>query len=159
AFAVATQLPPDVFNFHDDLQKYFAHPVRQLATGTLLGSPLSALGSETLGGIAFLQSFVVSIFPLQYINGVDAIFGLSLLMILGAAAGWRLMSPLPGALFAPLLIACINPQYVNVSALYIGSCLMATAIMLTVEVQGRAAHRPCPLAMGLIYGGLIALKP
>jgi hypothetical protein len=158
-FAVATQLPPDVFNFDDDLRKYFTYPVRQLATGTLFGSPLSALGSETLGGIAFLQSFVVSIFPLQYINGVDAVFGLALLMTLGAAAGWRRMNPLPGALLAPLLIACIEPLYANVSALYLGSFLIATAVMLTVDLQDHATDRPSPLAMGLIYGGLIALKP
>lgn len=158
AFAVLTQLPPDAFNFHDDFQKYFAHPVRQLASGTLLGSPLSALGSETLGGMAFLHSFVLSVAPLPYINGVDAVFGLGLALSLGAVAGWRRMAPLPGALLAPLLMAAIEPQYVNVSALYLGSALMAACVMLSLGSQDQAI-KPSPLALGLLYAGLVALKP
>jgi hypothetical protein len=156
-FTIATQLPPDVLNFHDDLQKYFAHPVRQLETGTLYGSPLSALGSETLGGIAFLQSFVLAIAPIEFINGADAVLGLFLLMCLGAAAGWRRVKLLPGALLAPLLIAAINPQYVNVSALFLGSALMATAVLLTTD--DREEYPPSVLALGLVYSGLVALKP
>lgn len=41
-FTVKTQLPPRVFNWHDDFEKYFAHSVRMLETGTLFGSPLNA---------------------------------------------------------------------------------------------------------------------
>jgi hypothetical protein len=63
-FTLATQLPPARYNFGDDLQKYFAHPVRMLATGTLFGSPLSAMGSESLGGMAFLHGFVAAWLPL-----------------------------------------------------------------------------------------------
>ena len=64
-FTIATQLPPREYNFRDDLQKYFAHPVRMLETGTLHGSPLSALGSETLGGQACLQGILGSLAPLR----------------------------------------------------------------------------------------------
>ena len=156
-FTIATQLPPDAFNFQDDLQKYFAHPVRQLQTGTVYGSPLSAIGSESLGGIAFLHSFVLSVAPIQFINGVDAVFGLFLVMGIGAAAGWRRMIPLPGALLAPLLIVAINPQYVNVSALYLGAALMGTAVLLTVDE--REKYPPSPLTIGLVYSALTALKP
>src|SRR5262249_36494395 len=156
-FTIVTQLPPDVFNIEDDLPKYFAHPVRQLQTGTLYGSPLSSLGSDSLGGIAFLHSFVLLIPPIEFINGVDAVFGLFLLMCLGAAAGWRRMVPLPGALFAPLLIGAINPRYVNVSALFLGAALMATAVLLTADE--REEYPPSALVIGLVYGGLPALKP
>ena len=120
-FTVATQLPPQAFNYHDDFQKYFAHPVRMLATGTLFGSPLSALGSETPGGQAFLHAMALAFFPIPFINGADAVFGLLLLMILGADVGRRRLAPLPGALLAPLLIVVVNPQYVNVSALYLAA--------------------------------------
>jgi hypothetical protein len=156
-FTITTQLPPDVFNFQDDLQKYFAHPVRQLETGTLYGSPLSALGSQSLGGIAFLHSFVLSIAPIEFINGVDAVFGLLLLLCLGAVAGWRRMTFLPGALIAPLLIATINPQYVNVSALFLGAALIATAVLLTLNE--REEYSSSAFAIGLVYSGLVALKP
>jgi hypothetical protein len=154
--AISTQLPPRAFNFHDDLQKYFAHPVRMLETGTLAGSTLSALGAETLGGQAFLHGFVLSICPIGYINGVDAIFGLFALMLLTAAAGRRRYVWFFGVLLGPLLVATINPQYVNVSGLYIGSLLMATAILLVAEDREGAA--PAPFLIGLIYAALIAIK-
>ncbi len=83
-FTAATQLPPDIYNFRDDFQKYFAYPVRMLQTGTVFGSPLSAMGSQTLGAQAFLDGFVVAFFPITYINGVDAVFGLLLCLILAA---------------------------------------------------------------------------
>lgn len=154
---VATQAAPEVFNVRDDFPKYFAHPARELQTGTLFGSPLSALGSETLGGMAFLHSFVLSIAPIEFINGVDAVLGLTLLLALGAVAGWRRIPPLPGATVALLLIATINPQYANVSSLFLGAALMATAALLAADERER--YPPSGFAMGLVYGGLVALKP
>lgn len=155
-FAIATQVPPAVFNHFDDLGKYFAHPVRQLETGTVFGSPLDALGAETLGGMAFLHGFVLAVLPIQFIGGVDAVFGLFLLLCLGAAAGWRRLAPLPGGLFAPLLIAGVEPQCINVSALYVGAALMATAVLLVADE--REPDPPAPILLGLVYAGLVALK-
>ena len=156
-FAILTQLPPSAFNYHDDFQKYLAHPVRMLATGTVFGSPLSAIGSETLGGLAFLHAFPLLVAPIEYINGVDAILGLLLLMMLGASVGWGRLAPWPGAILAPLLIAFINPQYLNVSSLFTGAALMAAAVMLVAD--GREQFPPSRVALGLLYGGLVALKP
>ena len=82
SLTAATQLSPDVFNPHDDFEKYFAFPVRMLQTGTLSGSTLNALGSETLGAGAVLHAVVLNHFPVQYINGVDAVFGLFLCLLL-----------------------------------------------------------------------------
>jgi hypothetical protein len=155
--AIFTQLPPSAFNYHDDFHKYLAHPVRMLATGTLFGSPLSAIGSESLGGLAFLHAFPLLVAPVEYINGVDAILAFLLLMMLGASAGWGRLAPLPGAALAPLLIAFINPQYVNVSSLFTGAALIAAAVMLAAD--DREKSPPSPIALGLIYGGLVALKP
>jgi hypothetical protein len=155
--AIFTQLPPSALNYHDDFQKYLAHPVRMLATGTLFGSPLSAIGSESLGGLAFLQAFPLLVAPVEYINGVDAILAFLLLMMLGASAGWGRLVPLPCAALAPLLIAFINPQYVNVSSLFTGAALMATAVMLVAD--DRENSPPSQIMLGLIYGGLVALKP
>ena len=104
-FAIGTQLPPREFNYQDDLQKYFAHPVRMLETGVLRGSPLSALGSETLGGQAFLHGIVLSVLPIPYINGVDAIFGLFVLLLIAASAAWRRFGIIPGAALAAFLNA------------------------------------------------------
>ncbi len=86
-FTIATQLPPGMYNGHDDFQKYFAYPVRMLETGTVFGSPLSAMGTQTLGAQAFLDAFLVALFPIVYTNGVDAIFGLFLSMMLASRFG------------------------------------------------------------------------
>jgi hypothetical protein len=89
-FTVLTQLPPRSYNFHDDYEKYFAHVVRMIETGTVYGSPLSAIGSQVLGGQAFLQGFIVAFFPISYINGFDAVFGLFMsLMLASEFAGAR----------------------------------------------------------------------
>ena len=63
AFTIATDLVPQLYNLADDFQKYFAHAMRMVETGTLIGSPLNALGSETLGAQAFLQSFELAFLP------------------------------------------------------------------------------------------------
>lgn len=152
-FAAVTQLPPTFFNPHDDFEKYFAHPVRMLATGALLGSPLSALGLQTFGGAAWLHGFVVSAFPIEYLNGVDAVFGLGLLLCLGAAASSHSSALV---VLVPLLLTCIEPQSVNVSPLYLCAALMATAVRLTFNAPGGVAD---PRALGLVYGALVALKP
>ena len=154
-FAVATQLPPREFNYQDDLQKYFVHPVRMLETGTFRGSPLSALGSETLGGQAFLHGIVLSVLPIPYINGVDAVFGLLALLLLGSAAAWRRFGWFPGAALAALLIAIVDPLYANVSGLYTAATLMATAVLLVADER----EEPSPALLGMIYAALVAIKP
>lgn len=156
-FTISTQLPPRMFNFHDDFEKYLAHPVKMLATGTVASGPLSSMGAETLGAQAFLQGFAVSVLPIGYINAADAVFGLLLMMLLAAAAGWRRFHWFPGAVLGPLLVVIVNPQYVNVSALYIGAALMATAVMLVGEEAEPGTHSP--VILGSIYAALIALKP
>lgn len=143
-FTIATQLPPSIYNFHDDYQKYFAYPVRMVETGTVFGSPLSAMGLQTLGAQAFLDGFVVAFFPIAYINGVDAVFGLFLCLILATQfTKDRIMR-----VIAALSVVLINPQYVNVSTLFCGSAL----IMAMAAVEE-------PAVLGLLYAALIAMKP
>ena len=139
-FTIVTQVPPRAYNFHDDFQKYFGHPVRMLETGTVFGSPLNDIGVDTLGGQAFLDGFAVAFFPIQYINGVGAALALFLCMML--ASQFK-------NIVATLSVIFINPQYVNISALYTGSFLMM-AVM--VEDGASAA------ITGLLYAALTSLK-
>ena len=158
-FTIATQLPPKAYNYHDDLEKYFAHPVRMLQTGTLLGSPLSAIGSETIGGQAVLHGIILNHFPIHYLNGVDAVGGLFLCLILSICPAGRDMRSLPLALISLLLVFGINPQYVNISASYTAIALMMTAFILSCRnASDNSDDLPPPLLMGLIYAGLVALK-
>ena len=137
-FTIVTQVPPRAYNFHDDFQKYFAHPVRMLETGTVFGSPLNDIGLDTLGGQAFLDGFAVAFFPIQYINGVGAALALFLCMML--ASQFK-------NILATLSVFVINPQYVNISALYTASFLIMGVIL-----EESAA------VTGLLYAGVIALK-
>lgn len=162
-FTVKTQLPPEAFNIHDDFEKYFAHPVRMLQTGTLFGGPLNALGSETLGGQAVLHAIVLNYFPVQYINGVDAVFGLLLCLLLSVSIFPLRAEFLPMCLIGLLMVFFINPQYVNVSSLYIAGAFMMTSILLFSDVHGyendeKIKKLPSPVLAGLIYAALIASK-
>src|SRR5580700_9002035 len=124
SFVVVTQVPPAAYNFHDDYQKYFVHPVRMLQTGAVFGSTLNDIGFDTIGGQAFLDGFVVAAFPIRYINGLGAAFALFLCMMLASqfTRGRRELMLL--TILCVLSVAIINPQYVNISALYTGSLLM-----------------------------------
>ena len=147
-FTIATQLPPSVYNYHDDYQKYFAYPVRMVETGTVFGSTLSAMGLQTLGAQAFLDGFVVAFFPIIYVNAVDAVFGLLLCLLLAAQFTRNQRNVLVMTVVAVLSVVFINPQYVNVSTLFCGSAL----IMAMAAVDE-------PASLGLLYAALIAMKP
>jgi hypothetical protein len=156
ALTASSQLAPRVFNWHDDLQKYFAHPVRMLETGTLYGSPLSAIGAETLGGMAFVHASILLWLPIEAMNGADAVLGQLLCLIPLFALGLRRGTPWALAAAAMASVAIIDPYYVNVSALFLGSALIMGAAMLTSDEAGIEAS---PAALGLIYACLVALKP
>ena len=162
-FTALTQVPPDVVNVHDDLEKYLSHPARMLATGTLDGGPFGALGAENLGGQAFLHGFVAAHWPISSVNAVDALFGLALAMtvVLVVADRARL-----SAWFAPLAVASlilIDPQYVNVPAIYTGVALLLFLYFLPTGESARsdpALFGPSgAVVVGLIYAALVALKP
>ena len=150
-FVVVTQLSPEVYNYHDDFQKYFAHPARMLETGTVLGSPVSAMGSETLGGQAFLHGVLLSILPFQFLNGMDGVLGLALCLFTAADLGRKSGSPLIASLCVSSVLL-IHPQYVNISGLYLPAALMM------VSVAFGAKERPSGVMLGMLYAAMIALK-
>jgi hypothetical protein len=158
---LATQLAPDAYNWNDDLQSYFVHPVRMIETGTVFGSPLSSIGAVSLGGIAFVQDCVLLWLPIRAINGADAVLGLFLCLIPLVAFSSRERGLRSVALAAIAAIAIIDPFYVNVSALFLGSALIIAVILLSCESDTRDGSFTGgkPVAAGLIYAALIALKP
>lgn len=161
ALTLAAQLAPRVYNWNDDLQKYFAHPVRMLETGTVFGSPLSAIGVESIGGMAFVHSCVLLWLPIRAINGADAILGLLLCLIPLLAYGWRHPGLRAVTAVAIASTVIIDPYYVNISALFLGSALMMATVILTGETDvpnGRFSGGR-PATVGLVYAALVALKP
>jgi hypothetical protein len=163
SFTILTQLPPAAFNYADDFQKYFAHPVRMLETGTLFGSPLSAIGFQELGGQAVLHAFVLAHFPLAYMNGVDAVFCLVLCLAIVVEFGRRFRIPLIPIRLSALLVVAIDPQYVNIGALYSGSALIMLLVFSTASPRASDASRvefaATPAVIGAVYAALVALKP
>jgi hypothetical protein len=153
-FTISTQLPPNVYNFRDDYQKYFAYPVRMLETGTVFGSPLSAMGVQTLGAMPFLDGFVIAFLPIVYVNGVDAVFGLFLCLILASQFTQGRRDLLAMTVVCVLSVIVIDPQYVNISTLYCGSALIMAMVALPMETAA-----PSAAALGLLYAALIAMKP
>jgi hypothetical protein len=163
SYTIHTQLPPAAFNYADDFQKYFAHPVRMLETGTLFGSPLSAIGFQDLGGQAVLHAFVLAHFPIAYMNGADAVFCLALCLAIVVEFGLRCRVPLVPLLLSALLVVAIDPQYVNIGALYSGSALIMLLVFSTASPRPKDAlpdgFAANPATIGAIYAGLVALKP
>lgn len=116
--------PPDVLNRQDDFEKYLTHPRRMIETGSVAGSLFGAVGTETLGAMAYLQGFVASLAGLPMVAAVDAVFALALLLAMVGSAAVRFA--LPGWLLALLLAAtaALNPQAVNVTAIYLGAVFL-----------------------------------
>lgn len=152
---LARLTPPAVFNIHDDLEKYFAHPVRMLANGTLTPNLLGSLGAETLGAQAWLHALVLVHLPIEFIGSVEPGWGLLLCLALtgfGAPSAGKGLT----AAAAGVCLLAINPQVVNISSVFTGVALMLAAVLLTAS--GRT-QTPWPAhVLGLLYAALIALK-
>lgn len=158
-FVVFCLLPSREFNTGDDFQKYFDHPVRMLQTGSVAGSPLNAMGAETLGGKAFLDGFFISFFPMGYINGSDAVLGFFLCLLLAARFAGRQGSWALVTLAALFCLVAINPQCVNISALYLGSALIMLSIAISMDGEGGwPESMPSAAALALVYAAMISLK-
>lgn len=160
AFAIVTQLRPSAYNIHDDLQKYFYLPVKMLDTGSVFGSATSAVGSETFGGAAFLHGFLVAWFPIAFINGMDAVLGLLLcLFLVVQLTGESRARNLIGCVLCLLLVVVVDPQYVNVSPLYLAAAAMMGAIgCIAVPDEVRRGEVGSAAAVGVVCACLGALK-
>ncbi|MCZ6665170.1 MAG: hypothetical protein O7B81_07690, partial [Gammaproteobacteria bacterium] len=163
-FVIATQLPTTLFNYHDDFHKYLVRPFRMLQTGTLAGGPFDQVGLDSVGSQSFLHSFILARFPIAYTNGFDPVFaflvGGLLINDIGRRAGvhWLFRT------VAALVFVVINPQYVNVSALYSGTMMilgLMYASFLLVEARDApdwATSLKAAVPFGLILAALLGLK-
>jgi hypothetical protein len=162
AFLAYTISSPQTFNYHDDFEKYLSHPIRMLATGTVKGSEFSALGSETLGGQAFLHGFALAHWPIGYVNTVDTVFAFLLCLMSILSVSMRTKLPF---WYIPLLVLvpiAINPQSVNISSVYTASAITIFIFlglwMSLEEDKNTLLSWPSLAFLGLAYAALIALK-
>lgn len=151
----ASVFPTPTFNYHDDYQKYFAHAARLLQTGSVAGSSLSAIGFETLGGQAFLHTFVLNVAGFDMLNAVDVGLGLSLCLAIAGFGPTHRRHEACARLVAMAALLLVHPQIVNISALFTGAALIMA--LLAIDLQGPLQLRQALLA-GMMLAALLALK-
>lgn len=163
-FFAATLLPSDAFNFHDDFHTYVPRPLRMLQVGTLGGNPYELLGLDSLGAQAFLQGFILLALPVGYLPGFDAVFGLALAGLLLVTTARKFNLSWVYAVPAILTFLAINPQSVNVSALYSGVFVilgaLLTSYLLTKKLNEPGIKKSLGMAalVGVFIASLVALK-
>jgi hypothetical protein len=163
-FFAWTLLPSDAFNFFDDFHTYMTRPVRMLQTGTLAGDPYELLGIDSLGAQAFLQGFLLLNLPVEYLPGIDAVFGMGISGLLLIVIAQKFSLSWVYATAAVLIFLAINPQSVNVSALYSGTSmilgLLFSSCLLVEKLNESELVKPLGMAAlaGLFISSLVALK-
>ncbi len=157
-------LPAGAFNYDDDFLTYIPRSLRMLQTGTMTGDPFELLGKD-IGAHAFLHGFVLLGFPIEYLLGFDAVFSFALAGMLLIAIGNKFNLHCSYTAFALLGFIVINPQAVNISALYTGSAmilgiLIASCLLLDQIFKSRSDVLPCFSIgiLGLLIAGAIAIK-
>lgn len=163
-FFALTLLPVSAFNISDDFYTYVLRPVRMLQTGTLAGNPYEMLGLDSLGANAFLQGFILLGFPMPYLWGFDAVFSFALagLLLLALARKFGLHWVYSSFVLCTFIV--INPQSVNISAIYISAAIIlglffASCVLLDhIDQDDGTSQNMAAVLLGLLFAGLIALK-
>ncbi len=163
-FLIATLMPTNVFNYHDDFTIYLARPFQMLQTGTLGGNPFDSLGIEGLGTQSFFQSLILMLFPAEYVNGFDIVlcFLLTSSLLVGIAHSIKAHSLY--LLISLLALIFINPQVVNISPLYSVSAMilgMIIASSVFTDSSNRSETQLMFISMipfALFVSSLISLK-
>lgn len=139
-FMLTALVPTTAFNYGDDFLFYLTRPVRALATGSAVGAPFECLGFDpnvlTFSAQSCLHSFFLVWLTPAHLNILDAVLCLGLGTALLVEMGGWLKAPLVLRFASPLLFVAINPQCVNISALYSGSLMvlgLAGATQLCID--------------------------
>lgn len=134
-FMLSTTVPTELFNFHDDFRTYFITPLRMAETGSMIG-PRDFLQASAISGQGLLQSLVWFWLGAGYLNLIELFIFLMLVLFVLDSIGQLFEAPVIVRLLSVTLLAAINPQYVNVSAIYSTSAAFLTAAYLMLITQG-----------------------
>jgi hypothetical protein len=108
------------FNSHDDFHAYFIFPKKMLQTGSMGPDPFCERRIESsLGGQAFLQTFVLSVLSERNFNVIDQ--GVGVLIVIGLLLGYfkRENTPKRTAVFVLILFLITPPPKVNITSLVV----------------------------------------
>ena len=139
---------------------YFVFPEKMLQTGSLGSDPFSERRmASSLGGQSFLQTFVLSLFPEQYLRGLDS--GLGLLIVLGLLIGQlRQVGVSPEMGVCTLLLALLIPTAAtNTTSVLTGSALFLS-LFRTLNWKGLSRNSLISMAFitAVVAGAIVALK-
>ncbi len=124
-------------------------------TGSVGGNAFDGIGLDSLGSQSFFQGFFLPGLDIGLLNGFDAVacFTLCLLLIAELSLRWRL--PWFVGALGVICVTVINPQHVNISALYSGS-LLITALVISGAMLARSSrtmrwNKACRLDLTLAF--------
>jgi hypothetical protein len=157
-------VPTGVFNLADDFRTYCIRAVRMSQTGSVGGNPFDFLGLDGLGSQSFFHGFFLAGNDIRFLQGFDAVscFAICLLLTAELSVRWRL--PWVAGLLAVLCVAFINPQQVNISALYSGAAAVMATFVCGILVSRNLVARngqnrwQTDLSVALAAGLLVTLK-
>ena len=135
-----------------------------LQTGTISGNDFDILGIDSLGGQSFLQAFILSVFPIEYVNGFDIIFCFVLIAFI--LVGIAQVTKAHGLylILAISVLILINPQIINIAALYSGSVMVLGMIFASIiladccDEKGTTSSFAKTIPVALFISALISLK-
>ena len=163
-FFIVNILPTNAFNPVDDLLLYLPRTFQMLQTGTLGGNPFECLGIDSLGSQSFLQAFVLTVFPIVYVNGFDFIFCSILASFLLVGIAKKTKTNAFYLLISIVTMIFINPQAVNVSSLYSGTTIILGMIIASTLLTDYnvgidiKSVMPGVLPLAFFVAALISLK-
>ncbi len=157
-------VPTGVFNLFDDFRTYLDRAVRMSQSGSVGGNPFDFLGLDGFGSQSFFHGFFLAGNDVRFLQGFDAVscFAICLLLTAELSVRWRL--PWVAGLLAVLCVAFINPQHVNVSALYSGAAAVMAVFVCGILVsrnlgaQNGRSRWKTDLSLALVAGLLVTLK-
>lgn len=141
-FLCATLLPSTGFNTQEDFHVYAVRPMRMLGSGSMFGNPFDILGLDALGGMSFLQGFILLAFPVGHIIGFDTVLCLGLSLLLLIDIGRRFGAGWPYIAFSILAFLSIHPQIVNIGVLYSATLIILALVYLMTVLADKFLHLP-----------------
>lgn len=148
------------FNTFDDFQAYIVYPLKMLEAGSMAADPFSLRRTAitTLGGNAFLQTFVLVALPVQSLRLLDV--GLGTILVVGLL--WSYMVRLRLMMFARafviLVFLTIPPPLTNVTALLIAVAFFISLFLIFEDSELDTSRFPRAVLIGLHVAAICSLK-
>ena len=149
------------FNTHDDFHAYLVHPMKMLQMHTLGADPFNDRQMlSSLGAMSFLQTLILSVFPLDCINSMDRGIGI-LIVVLLLTSYKEKTSRLSSRLFLiAVFLVMLLSAYIANSASVILPIALFLALFRLIEgpLLGSKDHLKNAVIVALMASAICALK-